>query len=128
MRIDPLHGLRIRPAADGHDDFLRDALMDAERTEGMAQPMRADFGKTGGFADPVDMAAERVFSARVDELRRMVGGIDKFAEPVDEDRHVAPGGCVFVCAFVLQTVFPADSRAADVDDLFLRVDAAPAHP
>ena len=65
--------------------------MDAERTEGMAQPMRADFGKTGGFADPVDMAAERVFPARVDELRRSVGGFDKITEPVNEDRHVAPG-------------------------------------
>ena len=39
----------------------------------------------------------------------------------------APGGCVFVGAFVFQTVFSANSRAADVDDLFLRVDAAPAH-
>ena len=95
MRIDPLHGLRIRPAADGHDDLFRDALMDAERAEGMAQPMRADFGKTGGFADLVDMAAERVFPARVDELRRSVGGFDKITEPVNEDRHVAPGGCVF---------------------------------
>ena len=126
MRIDPLHGLWIRPTADGHDDLFRDALMDAERTEGMAQPVRADFGKTGGSTDPVDVAAERVFSARVDELRRSVGGFDKLAEPVNEDRHVAPGGCVFVGAFILQTVFPADSRAADVDDFFPRVDAAPA--
>ena len=127
MRINSFHGLWIRPAADGHDDLFRDTLMDAERTEGMTQPVRSDFGKTGGCTDPVDMMAERVFSARVDELRRSVGGFDKLAEPVNEDRHGAPGRCVFIGAFILQTVFPADSRAADVDDFFLRVDAAPSH-
>lgn len=128
MRVDLLHGLWIRPTADGHDDLFGDALMDAERTEGMTQPVRADFGKTGSYADPIDAAAKRVLATLVDKFGRTIRSFHKLAKPVDEDRHVAPGSGVLVGAFVLQTVFPADGCAADVDDFFLRVDVLPEHP